>query len=595
MKAAYRNRVVAISALLAGSAMPLSSASAQKVDPKVERYLEGSVDLYFGSLTHANTDLAFGPSPDEGGLAFTRYIGSSSNSDNGPSVDHNLQVMIFRKWWLEPVVGPDKKNYDYNIVLGATKNLFQKTYSDPPLETMLGANFATLALSGVDGPYVYTARDGTKVDFPALKQCLPAYYGGINCNVGTRVTRPNGVVTNFHYAPISSDTDIPKVQFVATNRGYALGIEYTSNGRVSKACAINLATTYAAPGAPCPAGTPTATYTYTYHPSSPQTVISSTFTDATGVVTTYSYGDYLESVQTSGRAVPDVTIAYSATTGRVSSLTYADGSAWSYTYQQTEPPWITITNEWTRVTDPLGKETLHNFAYGQAPKPGSITDPLGRTTQFRYGPGFSPSIPTEQTNPEGDVTRNTIDSRGRTTEARRIAKPGAGLADTVQTATFPSGCLNTPTCEAPLSRTDANNNTTTYTYDPVHGGVLTETSPAVAGVQAVKRFTYAQHYAWLKTSGSGYVQAASPIWLLAEERTCRTSATVGNACAAGASDEVVVSYQYEAGNTATPSNLLLKGKTVTADGQTLRTCYGYDSQGRKIWETTPRAGLSTCA
>jgi YD repeat-containing protein len=38
----------------------------------------------------------------------------------------------------------------------------------------------------------------------------------------------------------------------------------------------------------------------------------------------------------------------------------------------------------------------------------------------------------------------------------------------------------------------------------------------------------------------------------------------------------------------------LRGMTVTADGQTLRTCYGYDVNGRKISETQPLANLTAC-
>jgi hypothetical protein len=40
---------------------------------------------------------------------------------------------------------------------------------------------------------------------------------------------------------------------------------------------------------------------------------------------------------------------------------------------------------------------------------------------------------------------------------------------------------------------------------------------------------------------------------------------------------------------------MLRGVAVTADGQTLRTCYGYDRDGNKISETKPRAGLAVCS
>jgi hypothetical protein len=38
----------------------------------------------------------------------------------------------------------------------------------------------------------------------------------------------------------------------------------------------------------------------------------------------------------------------------------------------------------------------------------------------------------------------------------------------------------------------------------------------------------------------------------------------------------------------------MRGVVVTADGQSLRTCYGYNKFGDKISETSPRAGLGGC-
>jgi hypothetical protein len=78
-------------------------------------------------------------------------------------------------------------------------------------------------------------------------------------------------------------------------------------------------------------------------------------------------------------------------------------------------------------------------------------------------------------------------------------------------------------------------------------------------------------------------------------RTCRTTATVNGACAGGAADEVLTAYEYGPDTGAVGNNLMLRGVAVTADGQTLRTCYGYDRDGNKISETKPRAGLAVCS
>ncbi len=67
---------------------------------------------------------------------------------------------------------------------------------------------------------------------------------------------------------------------------------------------------------------------------------------------------------------------------------------------------------------------------------------------------------------------------------------------------------------------------------------------------------------------------------------------MGNACSGGSGDEVVTTYDY--GPDSGPNNLFLRGVAVTADGVTLRTCYGYDANGHKTYETKPRAGLASC-
>jgi YD repeat-containing protein len=181
------------------------------------------------------------------------------------------------------------------------------------------------------------------------------------------------------------------------------------------------------------------------------------------------------------------------------------------------------------------------------------------------------------------------------TETRRKAKPGTGLADIVTSATYPTSCSSIFTCNKPLTTTDANGNITTYTYDAAHGGVLTASGPAVGGVPPRTKYSYAQRHAWIRNAGGGYSQAASPVWVLTEERTCRTSTLnlSTGACSAGTSDRVTTVYDY--GPDSGPNNLWLRGVAVTANSQTLRTCYGYDEYGRRISETAPNANPPSCS
>jgi len=151
-------------------------------------------------------------------------------------------------------------------------------------------------------------------------------------------------------------------------------------------------------------------------------------------------------------------------------------------------------------------------------------------------------------------------------------------------------------CNQPTATIDGNGNETDYSYDPVHGGLITLTQPAVnvkngsgaiVSVRPQKRYSYAQFYAYIKNPAGALVQAASAIWMPTQVAECRTSA----GCAGGA-DETVTSYEY--GATGTANRLLVRGQVVRSGSSSLRTCYAYDALGNRTSVTTPRAGLSSC-
>jgi YD repeat-containing protein len=200
------------------------------------------------------------------------------------------------------------------------------------------------------------------------------------------------------------------------------------------------------------------------------------------------------------------------------------------------------------------------------------------------------------TDAEGARTDLQYDGSRNITRVTRHARPGSDLPDIVTSAIY--DVSHPKSAAKPLSRTDANGNTTTYTYAPEHGGVLTETGPAVNGVQPQTRHEYAQRYAWISNGSGGYVQAATPIWVPTAISLCRTSAATGNPAApcATAGDEVRTAYDY--GPDSGPNTLLLRGQSVTSTDNgvttTLRTCYGYDALGRRISETRPNANLASC-
>jgi YD repeat-containing protein len=218
------------------------------------------------------------------------------------------------------------------------------------------------------------------------------------------------------------------------------------------------------------------------------------------------------------------------------------------------------------------------------------TDEIGRVTNFTYD---NRRRPLEIKFPEGNSENYTYDQNGNITEIRRKSKPGSGIADIVKTIGYPSPCSGPLLCNKPTSIVDERGGLTNYSWDPVTGNLLTHSLPADAnGIRPVKRYLYANMYAWVSNGSGGFVQSAAPRSMLTEERSCLTTATIGTSCAGGAADEVVTAYYY--GPPSGPNNLLLKGKSTTAGGVTLVECYGYDKLGNKISTTKPNANLQVC-
>lgn len=245
-----------------------------------------------------------------------------------------------------------------------------------------------------------------------------------------------------------------------------------------------------------------------------------------------------------------------ANVGTMTKVT-ADGAVWKYNFNIMRSKVIYIPDI-SSFVDPNGNETYYD---SKASVINKITFPEGNSKRFYY------------------------DARTNLTSIYEDPKAGVNAPAMSRSYVYSTDCLNSITCNLPTSETDNRGNSVVYTYDSTHGGILTETSPSVKGIAPVKRYHYAQRYAWVLNGSGGYSQAASPVWLRTEERTCQTSATIGDACQGGSSDEVITTYDY--GPDSGPNNLLLRGVVVTIGSQSLRTCYTYDARGNKLSETKP--------
>jgi YD repeat-containing protein len=244
-----------------------------------------------------------------------------------------------------------------------------------------------------------------------------------------------------------------------------------------------------------------------------------------------------------------------------------------YIYQNTvnSPPTYDTGNVFSSITDKQGNISGYSSSYHQgqmlAPYLSYVSFSGGGTQQLFY------------------ASRRNIWMRGFT---------GADGTSTIAfTKNFDATCDYIVSCNQPNWVKDGEGNQTDYTYSNTHGGVLTMTRPAdISGIRPQTRYVYEQKEARYKNASGQIVASGQPIWMLTSEKFCRTSAASGSNCAAGAADEVVTTYDY--GPATGANNLWLRGKVVTANGQSLRTCYYYDDFGNKIAETQPNASLTSC-
>lgn len=190
------------------------------------------------------------------------------------------------------------------------------------------------------------------------------------------------------------------------------------------------------------------------------------------------------------------------------------------------------------------------------------------------------------------------DSRGNLSQIKAIEASGNQIL--LKNITYPTTCTHPKTCNQPLSITDALGNVTDYEYDPQgrFGSPIKITQPPNKhGERAATVYHYEPMYASYKRSGETISQDPDPIWLLTSEHTCRTTAITETGCAGGNLDKVLTTYYYGPQNSGQPNNLLLRGKSITAEGasSTLETrvwCYEYDQYGKLIGETTPKGNSS---
>ncbi|HLL32182.1 MAG TPA: hypothetical protein VK403_14425 [Allosphingosinicella sp.] len=546
---------------------------------------ENGVDLVYGTFNYSQTLVSIG-GPGAAGLHYTRqYLGEEWTDNLSGSVSH---TDIGTRVTLEGI-------------------------SDD-----LEGNGSTLAL--VNGVYVYTTREGKVARFqqePSAFEYLP----------DTRlldIRHPDGTLITFHYRIDTDCNSAPckkhsRIQSVTSSRGYQIKLSYDTDvlldaygrnwRRVSRVVAINNSVEYCEPTADHCALTgawPAAQIAFALTNDGH----FETVTEPAGGVWRYDYNHVplLVKVRRPGLAIDDTEVQYTDgdtyTQPRVTAVLRA-GARYDYIQDYTcatcppPPPYVELTT----VEDPLDHrfvfKTRHQkYWYDAQVRPlryrGAIlaaTDPIGNTTGYDYDALIRPI---RVTSPEGDKVEFGYDARGNIRTRTAIPKTGFQFAPLAETAYFPDTCGNPKTCNKPDYVLDARQARTDFAYAPEHGGLSVRTGPTDSnGVQQQTRYGYEQRTGLVKTAGGGHA-ATEPVWLLTRRAYCRSSQATGNPTAPCATpgDEVVTTYDY--GTTGQATNLLLRGIVVSADGLSLRTCYGYDALGNRISDTSPRAGRSTC-
>ncbi len=207
-----------------------------------------------------------------------------------------------------------------------------------------------------------------------------------------------------------------------------------------------------------------------------------------------------------------------------------------------------------------------------------ITDPLTRTTGFQYdGNGRLTLV----TMPEGNGVAYTYDGRGNVTLVRYREKGDTGDTgdDITASAGFPTSCTNPVTCNRPTSTTDARGNTTDYTWDSTHGGLLSATAPAPASGAArpETRYSYTQ-----VTAVSG-----QPVHMLTGVSAC-ASGTAAACVGTAAESRTVVTY--DTANLRPTAVETRSGNSSGAGALSATTGFAYNAHGDLTAIDGPLAG-----
>ncbi|MEO0419752.1 MAG: DUF6531 domain-containing protein [Pseudomonadota bacterium] len=622
-------------ALLSASAIALcmsaSGAMAQDAPPPPEQDTTSptGVSLVTGGYSTSAVDLQIGEGEFPQALVLERQYSSNLNYTHGLmdgwrgwGWSTNLSMYITVGELGGGDFPPDEPNptnnrfpWRYGIAVG-TGSVSSFVEQDPISDPIIGPNYQgpfgnwdntrTGTLQRVGQDLIFTDVNGTRHIFEGGSRQT---FLDNTPTFRTKLEAPDGTELLFHG---NRGTDS-----VFSNRGVAILFEFDSDGiSWTKACAVNLTEHYVTPTSNCPSGVPKVTYSHGPLTNGQRRLNS--VTDRLGNTTTYQYTSehQLDCIKMPGQsscAIKNYYTNCNPIPGRPSNYSMNSeqkvyrqdiitGEQITYNFPLSQfcpldPPGSGTgayqSLPWYDRTMTLSDGSTRTVRAAYDGIPLKITDALGRQTNMVHGiQNFAgrPVIITKVTAPENNNWNYEYNGIGQVTKT--TIKPKSGSGQQVWQTIYGGASV----CNQPTAQIDANGNRTDIEYSSTHCGILKQTLPAGAdGIRPQTRYTWVQKYAWTKNSSGGFTRAATPVWVMASQEFCRTTAASGSGCAGGSSDEVVTTYEYQAGSSSKGSNVFRIGMAVTSEGETLRTCYRLDELGRPISETQPKANLSTCA
>lgn len=475
--------------------------------------------------------------------------------------------------------GANAVSNEYDITIGA----FTDNFIGPDGYSTFGTGARLTVQPSSD--LWYTKSDGTRYVFTRT-------VGSTRYRIfqyrATQIIYPNGRTLRIEYDLNTSPSyHLSRPSAVQSSDGYRLVFRYLTDGfstadgdgiarwmTVASVTAANSAVEYCTSYS-CPSYAQWRTVTYAWSADK----LQETRTDPAGraMVTTIDSNGRITAVKPYGATSNRIALTYDAS-GRVATFQTPSGT-WQYAYSSVNG------QSTTTVTSPTGLVrvvTVNPYAE----KIASDRTGTGGTTAYEYD---TKRRLTKVTAPEGNAIAYAYDARDNVISATTIAK-GSATSYSV-TATYPPACDNALTCNKPTSVTDARGATTTYAYDPTHGGVISivRPKPDSQQLQPERRFTYvplqASYY-----DANGSVISGPTIWKLSATSECAAGdATAG---CINTANETRTEVGYTASDPRTnllPTSVIVRaGDSSVSAGQTMT----YDQFGDVTTVDGPLPGAS---